>query len=63
MQLVYRGISYQTPSIHIAADQQKINGKYRGIPYQNQIKRKKSAAISSVYALKYRGIDYIKTLN
>ena len=63
MQLVYRGISYQTLSMPVAVVQQVINGKHRGIPYQIRKRKIANAAIKGVYVLKYRGTDYIKTLN
>ena len=62
MQLVYRGISYQSISTHLAAIK-IINGKYRGISYQIGKCKVKNAAIKDIHALKYRGIDYIKILN
>ena len=63
MQLVYRGISYQTISMHLAASKQVINGKYRGISAQIHKRKVKNVAIKGIYVLKYRGIDYIKILN
>lgn len=60
MQLVYRGISYQSTSTPLAIKKQEFNGKYRGIPAQ--IRKIKDAMIKNIYVLKYRGVDYIKVL-
>ncbi|MCU0532511.1 MAG: DUF4278 domain-containing protein [Hydrococcus sp. Prado102] len=60
MQLSYRGISYQSTSTNLATVKPEINGKYRGIPYQRQIK---DATVKDIKVLKYRGLDYIKVFN
>ena len=61
MQLVYRGIFYQSISTHLAAIK-VFNGKYRGSAQIRNYKAK-NAVIKDIYVLKYRGIDYIKILN
>ena len=61
MQMIYRGISYQSTSTDLATVKREINGKYRGVPYQlSKPKDKKSAGI---FVLKYRGLEFIKVLN
>lgn len=62
MQLVYRGISYQSISTHLAAIK-VFNGKYRGISYQIGKCKAKNVAVKDIYVLKYRGIDYFKILS
>lgn len=62
MQLVYRGISYQT-TVTDSATSKVIDGKYRGISYQIRKHKVENVATKSIHVLKYRGIDYIKILN
>jgi Domain of unknown function (DUF4278) len=61
MQLVYRGISYQSTSTDLAIVQQEMNGKYRGIPYR--ISEVKETMIQAILVMKYRGVEYIKILS
>ena len=63
MQLVYRGIPYQTTATDSATPKQAIDGKYRGISYQMPKHKVKNVAIQGIHVLKYRGIEYIKILN
>lgn len=63
MQLIYRGISYQTTATDSATSKQAIDGKYRGISYQIPTHKIENIATKSIHVLKYRGIDYIKILN
>lgn len=63
MQLVYRGISYQTTTTDSTTSKQAIDGKYRGISYQISKHKVENVAIKGIHVLKYRGIDYIKILN
>ena len=55
MQLVYRGISYQTNSTQSSTSKQEVNGQYRGISYQ--IRKINNAKIKNICVLKYRGAD------
>ena len=61
MQLIYRGVSYQSTSTESTTVKQGINGKYRGIPCQLQ--KVKDRTISGIFVLKYRGSEFIKVLN
>lgn len=49
MQLIYRGIAYQSIAADLANAQQQTNIKYR--------------KIADIRVLKYRGVDFIKILN
>ncbi|MGF1482225.1 MAG: DUF4278 domain-containing protein [Cyanophyceae cyanobacterium] len=59
MQLIYRGISYQSNLTRSATDK-TINGKYRGVSYQ--IGKTRNATLKNGFTLKYRGREYIKLL-
>ena len=49
MQLIYRGIAYQSITADLPSVKQKTNIKYR--------------EIADIRVLKYRGVDFIKILN
>ncbi|MEM7760826.1 MAG: DUF4278 domain-containing protein [Cyanobacteria bacterium P01_A01_bin.40] len=61
MQLMYRGISYQSTSIDIANFEQKTNSKY-GKTFSQQQKAK-VRTITDISVLKYRSTEYIKIIN
>lgn len=61
MQLIYRGVSYQSITPELVDAKQQPNLKYRGISYQ--IPKAKNQNIADIHVLKYRGIDFVKVLN
>lgn len=60
MQLVYRGISYQSTSTELASFKQEINGKYQEITCQLQ--KVKGRTLSGIFVLKYLGSEFIKVV-
>lgn len=61
MQLTYRGVAYQLPEASVELPKSSQTGKYRGkaieIPSTVKVWRQ------SLFAFKYRGVDYTKLAN
>ena len=60
MQLVYRGISYQSTSTDSAIVQREIHAKYRGNSYR--IDKVNGMSIQAISVMKYRGVEYLNIL-
>ena len=59
MKLKYRGVTYEYNPTNVAMLEDKVGGKYRGVPWQRKIPQIAQVAEPSV-DLKYRGAAYRK---